>query len=329
MQARVIPTHRPIGSGFGFPLGTTDPAGRVPGRVTAFPLPLLCGGGSGKVVGVPYVYPAVCVVLTPFTVTVTSTTPTACAGAVTVTVVAVTPVTVAGVVPNVTLVAPNTKPIPLIVTLPPPVGAPAAGLTRVTTGTYVRVPAAVCPVPGLVTMMGIAPTLWAGIVRARVVPSAFTVTGVETGAPEIVNCDPVWKPVPWKVTGPPPVGMVAWLNVVVTGWYSYAPTSQLPARGLPRSSVPSAWPHAPPPRLRANLGNRRRSAARLLPFGCNPAGSRPGSTPVLSCAAFRPVQEVSLARLESLGRYRCIAVQFPPEGFARSVPGVWDYAILV
>ncbi len=74
------------------------------------------------------------VALAPFTVTVTSTVPTACAGTVTMSVVAVTFVTVAVALPNNTL-APPAKPVPVIVTCDPPVAAPLVALRLVTTGT--------------------------------------------------------------------------------------------------------------------------------------------------------------------------------------------------
>lgn len=68
-------------------------------------------------------------------VTVTSTLPAACAGAVAVRSVADTNATDAdAVAPNFTL-APDTNPAPLIVTFVPPAPGPAVGLTALTVAT--------------------------------------------------------------------------------------------------------------------------------------------------------------------------------------------------
>ena len=69
----------------------------------------------------------------PGLVTVTSTVPAGSAG--TVAVIEMYDVTeyVAAPVPNLTLVAP-VNPVPVMVTVPPPAGRPAAGVTAVTVG---------------------------------------------------------------------------------------------------------------------------------------------------------------------------------------------------
>ena len=74
-----------------------------------------------------------------FTVTITSTVPTACLGEVTVHFVDDSQLTlVATVAPNLTIVspAPVAKPLPVMVTVVPPVLDPALGLTSVTVGVY-------------------------------------------------------------------------------------------------------------------------------------------------------------------------------------------------
>src|ERR1700747_1889507 len=76
----------------------------------------------------------------PGVVTVTSTKPAACAGATALSWVADTNVTkVDAVAPNFTL-APDTKLVPLIVTVLAPVVGPAIGLTLVTAGVATTTP---------------------------------------------------------------------------------------------------------------------------------------------------------------------------------------------
>src|SRR5258705_7760087 len=99
-----------------------------------------------------YVYALVDVALPPAVVTTTSTTPAAWAGVVTVTAVAVLFVIVAGVPPNVTLVAPE-RAVPLMMTLWLPAAGPADGATVVNDGafTYVNALIEVAEPPVVVT----------------------------------------------------------------------------------------------------------------------------------------------------------------------------------
>jgi hypothetical protein len=138
-------------------------------------------------------------------VTATVTAPAACAGVVAVIVVPLTTTTfVAAVPPNVT-VAPEVKPVPVIVTAVPPPTGPLIGETLVTVGeaTYVkpfiRLPA--CP-PGLVTVTVTAPTLPAGVVAVMLV--LLTTTTFVAAALPNVTVAPATKFVPVMVTAVPP-----------------------------------------------------------------------------------------------------------------------------
>src|SRR2546425_480044 len=95
--------------------------------------PVAVGAGGG---GATYVnWSAGLVTLDwPFTVTITSATPAACAGVVALICVALTTVTpVAGVPPTVT-VAVASKPVPVIVIAVPPANGPEVGLTALMVG---------------------------------------------------------------------------------------------------------------------------------------------------------------------------------------------------
>jgi hypothetical protein len=88
--------------------------------------------------GVTYVKPSAALVaeVPPEVVTVTSTVPAACVGVVTEQLVVVEQLTpVPAVDPKLTVVAPVTNPVPVMVTVVPPVVAPVLGAIPVMVGT--------------------------------------------------------------------------------------------------------------------------------------------------------------------------------------------------
>ena len=137
-------------------------------------------------------------------VTVTSTVPTVWKGDVAVIEESEVTVNGAVVAPKSTAVAP-VKPVPLMVTVVPPVAGPEVGLTPSTVG-GVNVYRSAAPValvpPGAVTVTSTAPTGSAGVV-AVIDVSDVTTNGAEV-APKSTIVDPV-KPVPVIVTAVPPV----------------------------------------------------------------------------------------------------------------------------
>jgi hypothetical protein len=140
-------------------------------------------------------------------VTVIYTVPPAWGGAVTVMFVSeFTARLVAGVVPNLTAVAPVNL-VPVIVTRVPPATGPLAGEIAVTPGLIVYVKRLACGAalvpPGVVTVTYTVPPAWAGAVTVMPV-SAFTVRLVAGVVPNLTAVDPV-NPVPVSVTRVPPV----------------------------------------------------------------------------------------------------------------------------
>jgi hypothetical protein len=138
-------------------------------------------------------------------VTVTSTGPADCAGAVAVIDVSELTVKAAAVEPKSTLVAP-VKSIPVIVTVVPPVANPERGVIPVTVGVGITKWNVVCAVPvlvpsGVVTVTSSAPAASAGEV-AVIDVSEFT-TNVAEVEPKSTAVAPV-KPVPVIVTDVPP-----------------------------------------------------------------------------------------------------------------------------
>src|SRR4051794_17390515 len=156
----------------------------------------------------------------PTVVTVMSTVPAACAGAVAVMLVALSTVNdAAGVTPNSTSMA-LLKPVPVIVTDVPPLLGPWAGLTLVTVGAATNVNwsfALVAEVPPtVVTVMSTVPAEWAGAVAVMLV-ALSTVNDAAAVAPKSTSVAPV-KPVPVIVTDVPPVvGPAVGVTLVTVG----------------------------------------------------------------------------------------------------------------
>jgi hypothetical protein len=158
-------------------------------------------------------------------VTVIDTVPgSTVAGEVTVTAVVATDTTVAGSDPNFT-VAPVTNPVPVIVTVVPPVTGPVAGDTDVTVGVttvYVKsfpVPAVELGPPDVVTTTFARPAVTvAGVTIVIDVADTSVTSPAGTAIPPTDTVAPVMNPVPVTVTGVPPVtGPVAGDNVVTVG----------------------------------------------------------------------------------------------------------------
>ena len=141
----------------------------------------------------------------PLDVTVKVTAPALPAGDTAVISAALTTTTlVAAAVPNVT-VAPETNPVPVIVTAVPPAGGPLLGETTltVTPVTYVK-PLAKLPLwpPGFVTVTLVAPAVPAGVVAVIVV--LFETTTFVAAVPPNVIVAPEAKFIPVIVTAVPP-----------------------------------------------------------------------------------------------------------------------------
>ena len=166
----------------------------------------------------------------PGVVTVTSTVPADPTEEIAVIDVALFTVTpAAAVTPNFT-VAPETNPVPEIVTLVPPASGPAEGLTAVTVGTasYVNWSAllvALVP-PGVVTVTSTVPAASAGAV-AVIAVALLTVTPVAAVVPNFTVA-PARNPVPVIVTLVPPAnGPADELTAVTVGTASYVNWSAL------------------------------------------------------------------------------------------------------
>ena len=153
-------------------------------------------------------------------VSVTFTAPAAPAGAVTVSDVALAAVTVAAFEPKSTVLPAVVvaNPVPVMVTVLPPVVRPLVGLIDVIAGggvTYVYVAAFDVP-PEVVSVTLTEPTAWAGAVTVSdVALAAVTVALVppnDTALPPVV----VAKPVPVMVTVVPPaiVPLVGLIDVI-------------------------------------------------------------------------------------------------------------------
>jgi len=151
-------------------------------------------------------------------VTVTLTIPAVPAGAVALIDVAETNVTaVPALAPNLTVVVPLTKPVPVRVTTVPPARGPFAGLSAVTVGpaTYVKLTTLVDVPPGVVTFTVTAPVP-AGAV-AVIWVEELTVTVDAEFAPNFTPVAPV-KFVPVMVTTvPPAAGPLVGLSDVTVG----------------------------------------------------------------------------------------------------------------
>lgn len=144
--------------------------------------------------------------------TTTSTLPALRAGAVAVIVPGPATVTAVAVEEPNDTVAPDAKPVPVIVTIDPPLVEPDAGAMAAIAGgaltgtSNVNPPARrlLCP-SGFVTTMSAAPAPWAGVVAVIVVEVATAAP--EAGVPPIETVAPAVKPVPVMVTlSPPDVG---------------------------------------------------------------------------------------------------------------------------
>ena len=156
--------------------------------------------------------PSSIVSLPPGVETTTSTRPAAWGGVVTVRVfssVTVTPVPASP--PKATVVAPATKPLPVMVTTSPPVSAPRPGsvpcadVIESITGvaTYVNVCGALAP-PGPVTTTGTSPAACAGVGKRNCVTPSTVMSPAATATPSTVTPLPGTKPVPVTVTSVPP-----------------------------------------------------------------------------------------------------------------------------
>jgi len=194
----------------------------VPEIVTLVPPAVVPAFGETPVtvgVGTAYVKPLARLPLCPLSLTVTVTEPAEFAGVVAVIVVLLATVTfVAAAVPNVT-VAPETKLVPVMVTLVPPTVVPVFGETPVTVGVgtaYVN-PLARLPLwPFSLTVTLRAPAALAGVV-AVIVVLLVTETFVAGVVPK-VTAAPATKFVPVIVTlVPPRVDPVLGLTLVTVG----------------------------------------------------------------------------------------------------------------
>jgi len=136
-------------------------------------------------------------------VTITFTTPAACAAVVPAMLVALTVETVSAEPPKDT-VAPAWKPVPAMDTDVPPALGPLFGVTELTVGaaTYVKQPVHV-PVcaSGFVTTTLMAPAAWALVVPVMLV--ALMVDTVSAEPPK-ETVAPAWNPVPAMETDVPP-----------------------------------------------------------------------------------------------------------------------------
>ena len=149
----------------------------------------------------------------------TVTAPATPAGAVALIDVADTNVTlVPAFAPNFTVVAPDTNPLPVIVTTVPPATGPLVGLNAVTVGaaTYVNETTFVEAPPGVVTVTVAAPATPAGAVAVTDVADTTT-TFVAAFAPNFTPVAPV-RFVPVIVTDvPPATGPLTGLSAVTVG----------------------------------------------------------------------------------------------------------------
>lgn len=156
-------------------------------------------------------------------VTVMSTVPAVCAGDVAVTEVEELTVTLAAGCPGpkLTLVAPAMKPVPVIVTVAPPLTGPALVLSNATVGGSANVNlsavlAAEVP-PGVVTVTSIVPAAPAGTIAAIEVVE-FTIMLLAGLAPNWTLVAPGRKLVPVIVIAvPPAVGPALALIAVTVG----------------------------------------------------------------------------------------------------------------
>jgi hypothetical protein len=139
-------------------------------------------------------------------VTTTSRAPAVPAGVVALSDVELLNTTPVADAPPTVTVAPDWKPVPVIVIDVPPLTGPELGDTVVTVGSALYVNAFVFvtePVSGFVTTTFLAPAVPAGVVAVIVVE--FTTVTPVADAPPTVTVAPVWKPVPVIVIGVPPV----------------------------------------------------------------------------------------------------------------------------
>jgi hypothetical protein len=189
------------------------------------------------------------------------------AGAVAVSDVAeLTVVVVAETSPKST-VAPETKPVPVIVTEVPPVVGPALGLTAVTAGTGSKVNLSallVAEVPALVVaVMSTVPLDSAGDV-AVIDVAELTVVLAALTVPKVTVVAPVTKLVPVIVTDVAPAVGPAWALMAVTAGTAAAAacTQQHSARRMQAASVS------------ARRSRRGTSLKRAQGIACSPGSSR-------------------------------------------------------
>ena len=138
-------------------------------------------------------------------VTTTDCAPAEPVGVVAVIEVELTHVTPVAAAPPIVTVAPDTKPVPVIVIATPPASVPLDGDTEITVGAtaYVKAPV---PVPdrllGFVTMTFCAPAVPAGAMT--VIDVALTHVTPVAAVPPMVTVAPDTNPVPVIVTEVPP-----------------------------------------------------------------------------------------------------------------------------
>ena len=184
-------------------------------------------------------------------------------GLVAVTCVPESAVTVPGVPPKLTPVAPE-RPVPLMVTLGPARGDPLAGDTPVTAGgaaavVYVKWSAAVAAeVPtGVVTLMSTVPAP-AGLVTVICVPESAVTVAV--ARPKLTRVAPE-RPVPVMVTLVPPAGDPPAGHTPVTAGSNECEPAEAHAGGAAEAGAGdggAGTARGCPPGRRGNAGDRRR-----------------------------------------------------------------------
>ena len=198
---------------------------RVTAKLVAVPAVTLWLVGlkpSEKVAGTWYTKCSPDPEVPPEVVAFTVTVPAAWAGELTLTWEALTKVTEAAgmtVPPTVTVVAPETKPVPVRVSEVPPAVGPALGVTLVMVGpvTYVKCSPEPEVPPAVVAFTVTVPAAWAGA-TATIVAGEVTVQLRAVVVANLTFETPVPKPVPVRVTEvPPALGPALGVTLVIVG----------------------------------------------------------------------------------------------------------------